>query len=202
MSRAALRSKVLVATHEFVRQAMAGPGIRAYELSRHLHDAGHDVRLAVPVSTDLDAQPFEIVTYDPKLPNDLRHASIGRDVAVVSCGVLPHSPVIRQLVPNLVIDLNDPFHLENLASAATDPDGGTDGVWNHVLASLDEQLRMGDFFLAASERQRDHWIGALCALNRVNPDTFRQDPSLRSIIDVVGFGLPSEPPRRIAPAFR
>src|SRR5262249_39348870 len=71
-----------------------------------------------------------------------------------------------------------------------------------VLASLDEQLRMGDFFLAASERQRDHWIGALCALNRVNPDTFRQDPSLRSIIDVVGFGLPSEPPRRIAPAFR
>jgi glycosyltransferase involved in cell wall biosynthesis len=101
-----------------------------------------------------------------------------------------------------VVDVNDPFHLEQLASAATDSQHRIDGDWSEILASLNEQLLIGDFFLAASERQRDHWIGALSVLNRVNPKTFRQDPSLRSLIDVVGFGLPEEPPRRVAPAIR
>ncbi len=181
---------------------MAGPGIRAYELSRQLHRAGHTVRLAVPVSTDLDPQPFEIVTYDPGRPNDLRHVGAGHDVVIVSCGVLPHSPVLRQVAPIMVVDLNDPFHLEQLASGAADPQSRAHADWPSTLAFLHEQLRAGDFFLAASERQRDHWIGALSAMNRVNPETFQQDPSLRSLIDVVGFGLPEEPPRRMAPAIR
>jgi glycosyltransferase involved in cell wall biosynthesis len=199
---ALMMSRVLIATNEFVRRAMAGPGIRAYELGRLLHRTGHEVRLAVPVSTDLDPQPFEIVTYDPRRTNDLREAAIGRDVAVVSCAVLPHSPILRRLVPQLVVDLNDPFHLEQLASGATDAQSRAYADWPDVIASLDEQLRIGDFFLAASDRQRDHWIGALSALNRVNPETFQQDPSLRALIDVVGFGLPEQPPRHTAPAIR
>jgi glycosyltransferase involved in cell wall biosynthesis len=116
--------------------------------------------------------------------------------------VLPHSPILRQLIPSLVVDVNDPFHLEQLASGRADRERRTFADWTTVLASLNEQLRIGDFFLAASERQRDHWIGALSVLNRVNPETFQQDPSLRSLIDVVGFGLPEEPPRRVAPAIR
>src|SRR5262245_20927273 len=195
-------SKVLVATHELVLRAMAGPGIRAYELSHQLHRAGHTVKLAVPVSTDLEPPPFEIVTYDPERPNDLRHVGAGHDVVIVSCGVLPHSPVLRQVAPIIVVDLNDPFHLEQLAAGAAYPQSRARGDWPSTLAFLHEQLRAGDFFLAASERQRDHWIGALSAMNRVNPETFQQDPSLRSLIDVVGFGLPDEPPRRMAPAIR
>ena len=89
-------SKVLVAIHEFVRRAMAGPGIRAYELSRQLHRAGHTVKLAVPVSTDLEPPPFEIVTYDPGRPNDLRHVGAGHDVVIASRGVLPHSKASQQ----------------------------------------------------------------------------------------------------------
>ena len=118
---AALMSKVLVATHELVQRSMAGPGIRAYEISRQLHRAGHDVRLAVPGNTDLNAQPFEIVTYDLERVDDLRRAGTGQDVAFVSCFVLPHSPILRQLIPCLAIDLNDPFHLEHLAAKAADP---------------------------------------------------------------------------------
>src|SRR5262249_19655848 len=195
-------SRVLIATNEFVRRAMAGPGIRAYELGRLLHRAGHEVRLAVPVSTDLDPQPFEIVTYDPQRANDLREAGTGRDVVIVSCDVLPHNPILRYMIPVLVVDLNDPFHFEQLASGAADPHSRAYADWPDVIASLDEQLRIGDFFLAASERQRDHWIGALSALNRVNPEPFQQDPSLRALINVVGFGRPEQPPRRMAPAIR
>jgi glycosyltransferase involved in cell wall biosynthesis len=181
---------------------MAGPGIRAYELSRQLHRAGHTVKLAVPCSTDLDPQAFKIVTYDPGRPNDLRQLGAGHDVVIVSCGVLPHNPELRQVAPIMVVDLNDPFHLEQLASGAADPQSPARTDWPRTIAFLQQQLRVGDFFLAASERQRDHWIGALSAMNRVNPETFEQDPSLRSLIDVVGFGLPQEPPRQTAPAVR
>jgi glycosyltransferase involved in cell wall biosynthesis len=195
-------SKVLVATHEFVRRSMAGPAIRAYELALQLSAAGNQVTLAVPVSTDLEAQPFPIVPYDPTQANSMRSASIGQDVLVASCGVLPQNPVLRQTVGSIVIDLYDPFHLENLASAALDPEGGAYADWSYVISSLDEQLRMGDFFLCASERQRDHWIGALAALNRINPATFGKDPALRSIIDVVPFGVSATPPSKHAPAMR
>ena len=58
-----------------------------------------------------------------------------------------------------------------------------------------EQLQAADFLICASERQRDFWLGALSVANRINPYTSEADPSLRSLIDVVPFGLPAEPPR-------
>jgi glycosyltransferase involved in cell wall biosynthesis len=55
-------------------------------------------------------------------------------------------------------------------------------------------LYYGDFYICASERQRDFWIGMLAALNRVNPYSYNQDPDLRKLIDVVPFGLPGNKP--------
>jgi glycosyltransferase involved in cell wall biosynthesis len=62
------------------------------------------------------------------------------------------------------------------------------------LVVLNSQLWAGDFFLCASEKQRDFWLGMLVALNRVNPYTYDSDETLRALIDVVPFGLPSRPP--------
>ena len=47
--------------------------------------------------------------------------------------------------------------------------------------------------ICASERQRDYWLGWLHAQKRINPHTYRQDPTLRKLIDVIPFGLPAEP---------
>jgi glycosyltransferase involved in cell wall biosynthesis len=62
------------------------------------------------------------------------------------------------------------------------------------VAVLNEQLKLGDFFLCANERQRHYWLGALSALGRVNQDTY-DGGELRHLIDVVPFGLPAERPR-------
>jgi len=59
---------------------------------------------------------------------------------------------------------------------------------------LNDQLKAGDFFICASERQRDFWIGMLLALGRVNPHTYDDDETLHKLIAVVPFGIPSEPP--------
>jgi glycosyltransferase involved in cell wall biosynthesis len=195
-------SRVLVVSQDYVRKAMAGPAIRSFEFAHQLHRAGIEVTLATPVSTDLERQPFEIVTYDDSTPNGLSHVASGHDVVVGMGWVFAHSPVLRETGARLVVDLYDPFMFENLAAMALDKTPGKFADWPFVLGVLIEQLRVGDFFLCASERQRDLWIGALSALNRVNPATYEQDPSLRSLIDVVPFGLPDVPPKKTGRAMR
>jgi glycosyltransferase involved in cell wall biosynthesis len=193
-------SRVLIISHDYVRRAMAGPGIRNFELARQLHRAGHEVTLAVPGSTDIDALPFRVATWDGG--QALRRLAPGHDVVVVQGWVLERNVFLLETGARIVVDFYDPFHFEHIASQAVDPVGTAGVEWPDVLFTITEQLRVGDFFMCASERQRDMWIGALSVLNRVNPMTYAADPSLRSLIDVVPFGLPGEPPQRQAPAIR
>jgi glycosyltransferase involved in cell wall biosynthesis len=60
----------------------------------------------------------------------------------------------------------------------------------------------GDFFLCANERQWDYWLGRLCALGRLNPEQYSRDASFRTLLAVVPFGLPAEPPKKKTPAMR
>ncbi|HEX6679666.1 MAG TPA: glycosyltransferase family 4 protein, partial [Gaiellaceae bacterium] len=60
----------------------------------------------------------------------------------------------------------------------------------------------GTSFICASERQRDLWIGILGALGRIDPEVASADPSLRDLIDVVPFGLESNPPVAMKPALK
>jgi glycosyltransferase involved in cell wall biosynthesis len=59
---------------------------------------------------------------------------------------------------------------------------------------LNEQLLRGDFFLCASTKQRDFWLGQLAALGRINPATYDEDETLQRLITVVPFGIDGEPP--------
>ncbi len=59
---------------------------------------------------------------------------------------------------------------------------------------INHLARCGDFFICGNERQRDFWVGALTSCGRINPFTFAQDSSLRSLIDVVGVGFPDRSP--------
>ncbi len=70
------------------------------------------------------------------------------------------------------------------------------------MAALNEQLRRGDFFLCASEKQRDFWLGQLAGLGRLNPATYAADDKLRRLIDVVPFGTADEPPVQRRSAIR
>ena len=61
------------------------------------------------------------------------------------------------------------------------------------------QLRAGDCFLCATERQRDMYLGALLAAGGVAPALADADPTLRGLLRVVPFGLPGEPPAPTPP---
>ena len=71
-----------------------------------------------------------------------------------------------------------------------------------TLDRLEDALRTGDHFMCASEAQRDLWIGSLLASRRLGGATYDRDPSLRSLIDLVPFGVPSVPPAAGQPGAR
>jgi glycosyltransferase involved in cell wall biosynthesis len=55
-------------------------------------------------------------------------------------------------------------------------------------------LKRGDFFICASEKQRDLWLGALTALGRLTPAIYKNDKMAKTLIDVVPFGIPQTSP--------
>ncbi|TMD90173.1 MAG: glycosyltransferase, partial [Chloroflexi bacterium] len=192
-------SRVLILANEHVRQRMAGPAIRCFEFARELSTLGHAVTLASPFPSDLPPQAFPVETYDA---SGLERLAARFDVVVMQGFVLDQCPGLRDAAQRLVVDLYDPFPLEELLISARAPMQARLEVQDKALRAVNDAIRDADFVLCASEKQRDYWLGALSALNRVNPHTYTDDATLRALIDVVPFGVPSEPPQRRRHAIR
>ncbi|HXQ90003.1 MAG TPA: glycosyltransferase [Acidimicrobiales bacterium] len=186
-------------TDDVLTAKMAGPAIRAWHIAEALA-AHQDVVLATTSELCEVASPhFTVESAGPS-----RFAELERwcDVAIVQGYLLHNVPSFRGSKKVMVFDLYDPLHLEALVLSTSDPEPDRSINVANTVGTLEEQLVRGDYFVCASERQRDLWLGFLAALGRVNPHTYEDDPTLRRLIDVVAFGLPDEPPQRTAGALR
>lgn len=183
-------ARILVITDDRLGTRMAGPAIRAYELARHLH-ASHAVTLASlqPMAGSLDSPATIRAGIDPR---NLLALAADFDVLVAGGYVFAQHPGLFKLGKFTVLDLYDPMLLEELASH------GGSALDAYLYAEhhryLDTQMRRADFMICASERQRDYWLGRLCALGRLGPDLYALDPSALRLLSVVPFGLPAEAP--------
>jgi glycosyltransferase involved in cell wall biosynthesis len=203
-----LPDKRLIISHDVIGHRMAGPGIRNLELARVLAQQSSVLlavpsaalrsvvslgggRSAAPEAIELDAAgvtpwPYDWDSYESLAP------AVAQAQVIITCGdVLERFPMLEQVGVPIVVDGYDPHTLETLALMS----GSSDQEVAHKKREhiLQIQCRAGDFFICASERQRDWWLGRLEASGRVNPYTYAQDPSLRRLVDVVPFGLPSLP---------
>jgi glycosyltransferase involved in cell wall biosynthesis len=192
-------SRILVITHDPVQKRMAGPAVRAFALATELQEAGHKVVLAIPNDSDLGPQPFRMQRYDRDL---LRGLARNQDVILFHGWTLESFPFLLETGARLIVDLYGPFLLELLVTRENDPHPENLADPEATLMVTNDQLRRGDFFICASEKQRDYWLGMLTAMNRVNAHTMAADPTLRSLIDVVPFGLPDHPPEKKEAAIR
>jgi glycosyltransferase involved in cell wall biosynthesis len=206
-------SRVLIITHEPLRQNLSGPGVRALEIARTLA-AAHHVTLATPFPPEIDEHRCTLAMYSS--PDALKALAEHAGILIVQGFTLSQYPFLAALQVPIVVDLYCPFTIEHLQmltsrsgvaaafasyggasdeddSAAADVDvSAIEADAAGVLAVQNTQLVLGDFFVCASERQRDFWIGALHSAGRINPQTYAPDPTLRALIDVVPFGLSDE----------
>ncbi len=192
-------TSILVLANEHVNRSMAGPSIRSFELARVLSADGHTVTLASPFPSDLPPQSFAVTAYDA---SNLATLVSEHGVVLLQGWVMERFPLLRDTGARLVIDLYDPFPLEVLILFGHEAMEKRLEAQRDAIRAVTDQVRDGDLFLCASEKQRDYWLGWMTAAGRINPRTHQQDPTLRALIDVVPFGVPSEPPRQRRHAIR
>ncbi|MGH8981216.1 MAG: glycosyltransferase, partial [Acidimicrobiales bacterium] len=197
--RTARGRRILVVTGDVVGPGMAGPAIRAWHMAECL--AGeHDVVLATTSGRALgDGTGFRLEAPDAAR---FEHLVDWCDVVVVQGIVLLHEEALRRTGKIMVVDVFDILHLEALELSRRMPEGSRAAHVGASLHALNNQALLGDFFVCASEKQRDYWVGHLSALGRVNAETYEQDPLLRALVDVAPFGLPASPATRSGPGAR
>lgn len=188
---ASRRPRVLVVTNEVVGARMAGPAIRAVELCRLLA-AEADVTLAVPQASDLVVGEFDI-----EAPSARRLDELAAEADVIICQALTlaaHPGLASHRAP-VVVDAYDPFAIALLEQAKHEPLAERRLANDSVRQGMETQLRLGDFFVCATDRQWAMLVGALQTLGRISPELYDRDPSLRSFVGLAPFGLSSTPPK-------
>jgi GT2 family glycosyltransferase/glycosyltransferase involved in cell wall biosynthesis len=192
------RRKIVVITGEPLGQRMAGPAIRAWEIARVL-SSEHEVVLATMGSCNLTSADFSCRSITGR---DLRKLESWCDVIVFQGLTLSIHPWLRKSRKVLIPDLYDPFHLEVLEQQKDKSEAVRLRSSEDTVDALNVQLLRGDFFMCASAKQRDLWIGQLAGVGRINPATYDEDETLDKLISVVPFGISETPPVRTAPAIK
>lgn len=192
-------SRVLVVTLDTLTARMAGPAIRAWEISRLLGSLGHQVRLVTFAACEREGEGFTAATTSV---DAFRSEVEGADIVIIQGYIAATFPWLAEVDQYLVFDLYDPFHLESLAVERLKPAAERTASIGRALRELEAEARWGDFFLCASEKQRDLWLGHLGALGRLNPSTYDEDPSLRRLLDVAPFGMAVADPAPTASGIR
>jgi glycosyltransferase involved in cell wall biosynthesis len=185
-------SRVLIVANDVVALRMAGPGIRCFELGRSLAADGHQVTLVGVGATDLRSPGLTVMGELGSAALD--HLAGAQDLIILEGLALVRYPTLAQVRVPLVVDLYDPFPIALLGQEEHLGMPQREREDAQVRQAVRDLLRLGDFFVCASETQRDLWLGSLLAEGRLNPRTWSEDPTFRQLIDVVPFGLPSTPP--------
>jgi glycosyltransferase involved in cell wall biosynthesis len=195
----ATRLRIVVATADSVTPKMAGPAIRAWQIASALSQE-HDVHLVT--TTRCDVAQHDGLRASAVDEVGLREAEQWCDVFILQGWVMARRPYLRDSEKVIVVDIYDPIHLEQLEQARGERDAKRRRLTHAAGAVLNEQLLRGDFFMCASDKQRDFWLGHLATLGRVNPATYDEDETLRSLISVVPFGISDDPPVKTQPALK
>ena len=184
------RRKIVVATGETLSARMAGPAIRAWAMADALA-AEHDVELVTTGTCTITNPRFSIRSVALA---DMRGLERWCDIFIFQGLILS---TFRWLVDSdkiLIADIYNPFHLEQLEQAKDQGAEGRARTVSDCTTALNDQLTRGDFFLCASDKQRDFWLGQLSAVGRINPKNYDADETMGSLIAVAPFGVPDAPP--------
>jgi len=175
-----------------VGREMGGTGIRALELARAM-GAHADVAIAAAASDGADLG-VPVTTFEAHRPHALAHAVRGADMVVAQPQWPTAMRVLARSGAQLVFDLYDPEAFGTLEHFAGRPPALRRAMAAFAQDRLAHALRIGDRLICGSERQRDLLLGALLLRERITETAYRRDPSFRSVLDVVSFGVPDEPP--------
>jgi glycosyltransferase involved in cell wall biosynthesis len=183
-------NSILILSPDVITERMAGPAIRYWEFAKVLVTSFR-VTLAIPnpiseVSQSLE--PINLIQHQHENINELIEQ---HDIIIFQGFIFDHYPLLHQTNKILIADLYDPIPLESLEQNQPDV--------TKQISMMNNQLKLADYFLCASKRQRDLWLGHLLALGRINSFTYKQ---IQQRVIIIPFGLPNAMPQRTNIGFK
>jgi len=192
LGRGAGSARVAVVTPDVLGTHMAGPAIRAWNIALAL-SREHDVQLVTTNQCDeaLTHEDFSVRHVDDQ---ELRTLAGWCDLMVFQGDVMLTHPWLPRTPTILVADMYDPVHLEVLEQSRDLNESARRHVVRITTEAVNKQLARADYFLCASDKQRDFWLGQLAGVGRLNPASYDGDESLNGLLTVVPFGVNDDSP--------
>lgn len=173
--------KLLFISPKSIGKYMSGPAIRVWELAKVL-SRKHFVSIISPSTSDLDPQNIQIIR--ASFMNQLR-AIFKSDILIVPVFFIQLHWVLLAflLKKKIVVDAYCPFYLESIEKFSYSVKKSS------LRAKIDSArlkiiLRLGDFYLCASERQKKLWEEWFSSIKREE----------NSLIGILPTGLRTEQP--------
>lgn len=183
--------KIILHCFDVVGKSMAGPAIRYWEFAKAL-SKHHEVVLLTPNHSDVTPEGFVLKKRTRQaLVQEMKTAHVIVTQSVTHWMAL-HA---KRLGVKIILDFYDPMPLENLERFKMLPHHLRDHKNRQVVNGMVFSFQMADAVLCANIKQRDLWSGLLMGLERITPIIYDLDPTLKNLIDIVPFGLPSTPPK-------
>jgi GT2 family glycosyltransferase len=192
-----LKRTVLLVSSDHVATKMAGPAIRYWETAKVFADNGNfNVILACLGDCEISYPGIKTVVYTLENYAEMINAARVSDIVMVQGFILDDIPKLRETVISkyVIVDVYDPFMIENIEVFKEQDIGSRRLRHSEALDATEYQLKMGDFFVCANEKQRDYWIGMLSAYNRINPMLYDVDRTGEKLIGLMPFGISDKPP--------
>lgn len=190
--------RVVLVCRDRVGEMMAGPAIRAVELTRVLAEAGFDAVLAAPEGSS----GSEVTTLTWADEAGLRAIVAGADVVVAFAPIIAEHRWLGGTGAVLIADAYDPGLLESLIRLRGEPVNAQRDQLRIDDAEMVGAIVGSDAMLVASERQRHFMLGAAAASGRLGPRTIAEDPTLERFVRVVPFGVPDRAPEPVGRPLR
>lgn len=183
---------LILISRDQIGERMAGPAIRYWEMAKAL-SCHRPIYLLTPNVCTLSHPNIHVARLTLKnLKNALNNAS-----GIVAQSISPlEAPLAQSAGVPFILDAYDPMPIENLEFFRFDPLNKRFQIMANSQNDMIFSMQTAEFVVCANERQKDLWIGMLLALGKINPLVYDADPHFKTLIDLVPFGISSEPPQK------
>ena len=186
-------AKILINCLDHINESMAGPAIRSWEFATQLSKK-YTIVVLSPNQSKLKSKNFILKKFSNKV---LKSEMVDANFIISQ---IVNKEIIQLAQKNntrIILDAYDPISLEALEIHRDKKIKHRILLNNLIVQEQSFSFLTADSIICASEKQRDFWLGVLSSMNKIDPESYDIDHSLRSLIDVVPFGLSSTPPINI-----
>ncbi len=188
-------AKILIICPDIIGRKMAGPAIRYLEMAKAI-SRFHEVTLAVPSLKEKSAAVFPLIDIKEHGGTDagLRKILRNHSFVLLQPFTIFRFPCLKNFEAYKIFDLYDPYLIELLEHKKAEGIIERTMVHEHIRKIIMDDLALGDYFICASERQRNFWLGMLLVAGKINPRNYECDTSFWNTLGIVPFGMSETSP--------